>query len=301
VRFGGVELAALTGVTAVGAGDYHFQNVKFVPATAGGLLEFVATAAGDATLLLDAINIVERDPTDIVVQNPSFEGTGLPSGVGYIQPNRFAGWTPSGGAYGVNLDGVGPFTDNGDAPSQDIVGFLQGAVSIAQTISGLTPGQNYTLAFSVNARSCCSPPPTHYNVSLAGAVLLDEDVAPVGGPNPYVSRAILFTAASSDGELRFSHVPPGGDYTLLLDEIRICAGDCRPKPRLRISFSTVPVASVRISWPSTQTGYVLQFSNNPLGTDWLETGLPVQIEGDEFVVFDDASTARSFYRLIASP
>jgi hypothetical protein len=88
---------------------------------------------------------------------------------------------------------------------------------------------------------------------------------------------------------------------LLLDEIRICAGDCRPKPRLRISFSTVPVASVRISWPSTQTGYVLQFSSSPLGTDWLEAALPVQLEGDEFVVFDDASSARSFYRLIASP
>ncbi len=302
VRFGGVEIASIPAVAAVLAGDYHFQNINFVPTDSSGLLEFVTTASGDASLLLDAVSIVPRSPTDIVVMNPSFEGTGIPAGLGYIQPNRFAGWTPSGGGYGPNIDGVGPFTDNGDAPDQDIVAFIQGPVSISQNVSGLTVGQNYTLSFAVNARACCSPPPTHYTVTLAGAELVNEDVAPVGGSSPYVVRSLVFTAASTEGELRFSHVPPAGDFTLLLDDIRICAGDCRPSPRLRIQLGTTFASTVRLSWPGSYSGYILESTDDPMTGGWQEVIAPVQVEGDEFFVIDDTSgVARHFYRLHATP
>src|SRR5262249_10114434 len=59
VRFDGKEISLLTGVTAVTAGDYHFQNVTFTPASDHGLLEFVTTTTGDASVLLDAVNIVQ--------------------------------------------------------------------------------------------------------------------------------------------------------------------------------------------------------------------------------------------------
>jgi len=301
VRFGGAEIALVSGVTPVGAGEYHFQNVNFVPTNSTGLLEFVTTASGDASLLLDAVNIVSRPPTDIVVKNPSFEGTGIPSGVGYIQPNSFAGWTASGGGYGPNLDGVGPFTDNGDAPDQDTVGFLQNALSLSQTLSGFTVGDTYTLSYAVNARNCCSPPPTHYAVSLGGVELVNEDVAPVGGANAYGTRSILFTVGSSDGELLFTHMPPAaGDYTLLLDDIRICPGDCRPSPPVAIGFTSEPSPTVRLSWPNSYTGYVLQSTDDLLTGPWAEVGFPVQVEGDNFVVIDDAAgVQRRFYRLLS--
>ena len=301
VSFDGKALADITGVTPVGAGSYHFHSVDFTPSVTEGLLVFRSTAAGDASVLLDAVNIVQRESAEIVIQNSSFEGTGIPSGVGYIQPGQFGGWTASGGGYGVNLDRVGPFTDNGDAPDQELVGFLQGAVAISQDVSGFEVGQTYTLSFAVNARNCCSPPPTHFMVTLGGQTLADEDIAPAGGSTPYSKREIRFVADSTAAPLNFSHRPPAGDYTLLLDEIRICRGDCRTPPRLSIRLESNPFPLVRISWPSTATGFILQSAESLLET-WDEVFQLVQMEGDEFVVYDDPSLAlRAFYRLTSAP
>src|SRR5262249_51977958 len=147
---------------------------------------------------------------------------------------------------------------NGDAPEQDIVAFIQGSGSMSQQVSGLTPGQDYTLSFAVNARNCCSAGPTHYAVSFAGVDVVNEDLTPVGGANPYVAKAIIFNAPSADGELRFSHQPPDGDRTLLLDNIRICSGDCRPAPQLHISYDAANRVT-RLAWDSSYSGYRLQF------------------------------------------
>jgi hypothetical protein len=293
-RFGGTTVATVTGVAP---GGYVFYNASFSPAAASGLLEFVTTADGDASLLLDGVSIVERTPGDVVLQNPSFESTGIPAGVGYIQPSPFAGWTTSGG-YGPNLDGVGPFTDNGDAPEQDIVAFIQGSGSMSQQVSGLTPGQDYTLSFAVNARNCCTAGPTHYAVSFGGVELVNEDLTPVGGVNPYVAKGLLFSAPSADGELLFSHQPPDGDRTLLLDNIRICSGDCRPAPRLQISYDAVNRVT-RLAWDSSYSGYRLQFRASLSAGAWADsTGIPL-VEGNDLVVLDDVNNvATRFYRLI---
>jgi hypothetical protein len=296
VRFDGKPLLTIPGVTASG---FVFQNITFVPANASGLLEFVTTATGDASLLLDAVSIVERATSDIVLQNPSFEGTGVPSGVGYIQPSPFAGWITTGG-YGPNLDGVGPFTDNGDAPEQDIVAFVQGAGSMSQLVGGLTPGQDYTLSYAVNARACCSPGPTHYTASFAGAELVNEDVAAVGGTTAFVAKSVLFTAAAGDGELRFSHQPPDGDRTLLLDNIRICSGDCRPAPRLVISYDSA-TRTTRMGWDASYTGYRLQSRDALESGNWTDVPWPVELDpaaNQQFVLDDVSAATRRFYRLI---
>jgi hypothetical protein len=102
VKFGGVELASLLQVTASGGAGYRFHSVDFIPANARGCWSSSTTVAAgaDATLLLDAVSIQQREPGDILIQNPSFEATGVPSGVGYIQPDQFAGWTASGNGWG---------------------------------------------------------------------------------------------------------------------------------------------------------------------------------------------------------
>ena len=182
VKLGGVELASIPQVTAAGGGGYHFHSVDFVPTNASGTLEFITTVAAgaDATLLLDAVSIVQREPGDIVIQNSSFEATGVPAGVGYIQPDQFAGWTASGNGWGPNLDGVGPFTDNGDAPDQDTVALMQGPVSLGQNLSGFMMGGVYTLLYAINSRNCCGGSDTHYSVTFAGELLVDEDIVAVG-------------------------------------------------------------------------------------------------------------------------
>jgi hypothetical protein len=302
VKFGGVELAKITQVTAAGGAGYHFHSVDFVPTSASGTLEFITTVApgADATLLLDAVSIVQRDSGDILIQNPSFEATGVPSGVGYIQPDQFAGWTASGNGWGPNLDGVGPFTDNGDAPDQDTVALMQGPVSLSQNLSDFTMGEVYTLLYAINSRNCCGGSDTHYSVTFAGESLVDEDIVAVGGSNPYYTKFKVFTANVTEGELRFQHVPPAGtDRTLLLDNVTMLRGDQTPRPRLRVRLEG---GLVRISWPADATDYRLQCATAVTGAPWDDSPLVVQVDGNEVFVLDDPTIhAHKFYRLISGP
>ena len=56
VRFDGVDLDVITGISQVGAqNSYYSRNVVLIPAASSGLLEFAAGApGGDSTVLLDA-------------------------------------------------------------------------------------------------------------------------------------------------------------------------------------------------------------------------------------------------------
>src|SRR6185503_7302811 len=192
----------------------------------------------------------------------------------------------------------GPFTDNGDAPDQDIVAFVQGAGSMSQIVGGLTAGATYHLTYAINARGCCSPGPTHYSVSFDGAELLSEDIQAVGGANPFAFKSVDFTPGSTEGELRFSHQPPDGDRTLLLDNIQICSGpDCRPAPHASVGYDSA-TSTTRIAWDSQYFDYRLQ-AKASLGTGaWADVTFPVVVEGNEQVVYDDVTGASArFYRL----
>ena len=73
VLFGGQQLDNIPNIKPVGgAQDYSYRNVVFVPNSSTGRLEFASAAAGDATLLLDAVTIVPRDTNQVLVANPSF-------------------------------------------------------------------------------------------------------------------------------------------------------------------------------------------------------------------------------------
>jgi hypothetical protein len=304
VRFGEKELIRIPDVRPVGeTGEsaYHFQNISFVPETSAGLLEFVATANGDATLLLDAVSLIEREPDEVVIENASFEATGSPVGVGYVQPRRIAGWEMRGG-YGVNITGVGPFTDNGSAIDQDRALFLQGQAGMSQTITGLAPGQDYTLIYYVNARNCCGAGVTRYSVSFDGLVVLEEDIEPVGGMNPYQLRYMVVQSLFSDAVLEFASTPEG-DHTLLLDNIRLVPGVVvpppppPPSPPIRIDF--LDASTLRVSWDAATANFVLQSATSLPGA-WMDVTLPVTVEGNENVVLVFLDSGNQFFRLFAS-
>lgn len=215
------EVANLPGILAVGESTpYHFHHIAFVAAADTALLKFATVAHGDATLLLDGITITQRDPGQIVIQNPSFEASGsLYPFPGYVQPAFQAGWDITGG-HGINIDGAGPFTDNGRAGDQDLVLFLQGNnASASQTLTGLASGKKYIVGFLVNGRRCCGPEESSYSVSFDDAELGNETFAPVDAANPYLVRQSTFTAAGNEGILKFTHTTSAGDHTLLLDNV----------------------------------------------------------------------------------
>lgn len=297
VRFDGASLTNLPAIAPAGdQNSYHFLALELAPSKPGGLLEFAATARGDASLLLDAVNIVQRDPGGIPIRNSSFEASGSPANVGYVQPGNLAGWTAAGGGRGINFNGVGPFTDNGRASDQDLVGFLQGGgTALSQVVSGFEPGQDYTLIFDVNGRSCCGPEPTAYRASLDDAVLVEEEIAPVGAANPFYAKYVTFKPAAAEGVLKFEHTSPAGDHTLLLDNIRIVKGKAVPAPLLAVQRSG---SEVQISWPSAAAGFILQFTT-ALPGGWGPVQAAPAVQGDQNVITEAAGAGRKYYRLIS--
>jgi hypothetical protein len=289
-RFDGIDLDTVTAIAPVGgANPYYFRQVLFTPAASSGLLEFVSSAAGDATVLLDAVTIVQRDAGNLVIQNPSFEASGTPLAPGYISPNRITGWAGTG-SYGVNFSGVGPFADNGRNPDQDNAAFIQGAGSLSQTISNLTAGQPYTLSYAYNARSGNSP---RLTVTLGGTTVQDENVAPIGGNTPYYTKSVSFTAAGDTALLTFAQTA-AGDQTVLLDNIAMVPGGVVSGPPLGAQVANGN--TVRISWPTSATSYVLQSTANLPG-GWTTVSLPIVIVGTDNVVTDTIGSGNKFYRL----
>jgi hypothetical protein len=290
-RFAGTDLDLISTLIPVGgANPYNFKSIAFTPNGDTGDLEFSTISAGDATALLDGVNIVQRDPGNVVVQNPSFEASGIPPFPGYIQPNQIAGWKGTGN-YGVNASGPGPFADNGKNPDQESVAFIQGQnSSLSQEISGLTVGQRYTLSYSYNARGGNQP---RLTVTIGGATAQDDTVTPVGGSNPYPVNSFGFTADAETMTLTFTQTA-AGDNTALIDNVMITEGAAPPPVRLNVQL--LPANVVRISWPASETGFEVQIADQVTGP-WNNSGLPETIEGNDRVVRDGATGSARFYRL----
>lgn len=304
VNFAGKELLSLPNIQSAESAaleSYYFQNINFVPDSPSGTLEFATTPNGDATLLLDSISIVQRDPDEIVVENPSFEATGNPVGVGYLQPRAISGWEMAA-SFGVNITDVGPFSDNGITLDQDRVLFMQGSGTASQLITGFTPNTDYTLIYYVNARNCCGGGGvTRYSVSFDEEILLEEDLVPVGGNNPYELRFMVIRPFAPDGILQFA-TSPEGDHTFLLDNIRIVPGIVTPPPPplpgVPLTVSLLDDTALRISWPTTSGTFFLE-STTSLPGGWVELFDLVEVEGNENFVILSLDAGPRYFRLIA--
>jgi len=143
----------------------------------------------------------------------------------------------------------------------------------------------------VNARGGNAP---RLKVSWDDQTLLEEDVLPVGGSNPYEVKVVGFTPASSQGVLRFEETAPG-DNTVLLDNVTIVAG-AGPAPRPKLSVRLDTDGSARLSWPSSVTDFILQGADAVTGA-WVDLLLPARQEGNEWVVNAPVTGAAKFFRL----
>ena len=299
LRFGGTGIGSLPVVVPVGgASPFHSLTVPFTPAAASGLLEIETTTTGDATLLLDAVTIVPRSAADVVLQNPSFDASGRLAAPGYNSGAGIAGWSYTGGV-GLNSDGAGPFADNGDAPDQELVLFIQNAGSISQNVGGLVAGGTYTLSYAVNARNCCTAGPTPYTVAFGATTLVDEGVLPVG-LGPWQRRHAVFTAPAAGGLLAFTGTSASGDRTLLLDDIRLVSGNADPASApVPLSIALFAGNALRLSWPAAApAGMRLQWSRSMQPGSWLDVTQPAVVEGADYTVYEPIEDTRRFYQLL---
>jgi hypothetical protein len=229
LSFGGTPIGVINNAqTATDA--FHFVSLAFTPTNDTGTLAFQTTATGDATALFDAVSIVQRDAGNVVIANPSFEASGPPTDATgnppaadsgeIIKPAVMAGWrwdTNQTGSYGISLAG-GVYADNGAIPDQDLVGVIAGPGSLSQTVSNLVANTSYQLSFAYNAQAAPGAN-AHLQVKVSGTVVDDEDVAPVGGSNPYRIKTVTFTPTDSTAEISFAQTSANG--TLLLDDVRL--------------------------------------------------------------------------------
>ena len=304
VQYAGEELWSIEDVLPAsvdGLETYYFQNVSFKASSSKGLLEFVTTAEGDATILLDAVNIMPRGKEEIVIRNPSFEASGSPVGVGYVQPSNLAGWEYSAGGRGVNVTGRGPFADNGSGLDQDSVLFIQNAATMSQLVEGFEAGETYTLYYYVNARNCCGDGFTAYSVSFDEEVLIDEEVIPAGGNLPFHLRYVTFVPSFQDGILQFDTAPEG-DHTLLLDDIHIVKGNFVPPtpqpPDVTITFQRLEGEGIELSWPSAASDLILQRAETIEG-EWSDVDEPVVPVNDQNTVTISSEGNQAYFRLWA--
>lgn len=294
VRFAGNDLGTIQQISPVGGpNDYYFFSAPLTPTASSGALEFATTASGDATVLLDAVNIVQRDANQLLLDNPSFEASGAVPYPGYIQPRSIAGWKGAGsGAYGVNVAGPGPFADNGINPDQDSVAFLQKVASLSQTLSNLTAGKTYTLSYAYNARSGNSP---RLKVTVGDAILQDEVVTPVGGTAPYYSKSVVFTATDATQVLTFAQTSTN-DNTVVLDNVKLVEGGVAPVVGPALGAQRAGADQVRIVWPVTVIGFRLQ-SAPQVGGPWTDDTTPASQQGGQNVVTETIGSGNKFYRL----
>jgi hypothetical protein len=292
VKFAGQEIAQINDIKAVGAGvPFNFKNVSFKPTGDSGLLEFVTTVEGDATLLLDGINIVERDPVDLVVMNPSFEGSGtIVGGVGYLTGNPLAGWTFAGAGFGVNVPGRDPFADNGVNPDQDAVGFIQNAGALSQTLTGLTPGKKYTALIWANPRNCCGGTvETTLRVSFDDTVVLEEVIQPVLESNPYLVKQVGFTASGAEGVLKIEHAPEAGtDRSLVFDNVRVV-----PDGQIPPIILTDPQGAANLLIGDSVTLSVVAMGKEPLSYQWQLNGVDLQGKTQGDLVLNSLTSQQS--------
>ncbi len=105
VSLGAQTLHLLTQLSPVGgASPYYLANFAWTGTSASALLSVTSQAAagGDASALFDAVAVIKRGASEVVLANPSFEASGQSiAAPGYLA--NLAGWSVvgSGGQAGI--------------------------------------------------------------------------------------------------------------------------------------------------------------------------------------------------------
>jgi hypothetical protein len=167
----------------------------------------------------------------LTIPNFSFETPSVQSALWATGPSSLpsstASWTfvgssgaSSGNVSGISFNNTGTWTrGNGNAPNGSQVGYIVQGGSIAQTLSGFTPGNTYSVVVSASERQLTNTVANPFQITVNGTAV--GSFAPLQSIGYYRDYSASFTATASS--LSFALVGTGSNSTsaVLLDNIRI--------------------------------------------------------------------------------
>ena len=217
------------GGTVNGGGTFYIGSQVQISATPNSGWTFIGWNDGNTqnprtiTVPSNSVAYVASFTTNTAVpsSNLSFETPSLGSGYGSYQYNPAGGsWTFSGASpNGSGLLGNGSAFGNPNAPDGTQAAFVQSYGTISQTLSGFTPGTNYTITYSAAQRSG-----TAQHGGESWKVCIDNNVIKANNPGvtSYTTYTATFTASTPTHALSFVGTDlAGGDNTVFIDNVTI--------------------------------------------------------------------------------
>ncbi len=199
---------------APGPNHYTVYTATFTATAATHGLSLVGTniAGGDNTVFIDNVRISIATPT---IANFSFETPGIGGGNFRYNPTgaswAFSGASPSGSGIVANGSGFG----SPSAPHGTQAAFLQQSGTFSQTLSGLIPGDAYTLTYLAAQRSGNQQT---WDVKINGNVIQSNSDGSAG----FTSYSANFVATAATQTLAFVGTNlNGGDNTVFIDNVSI--------------------------------------------------------------------------------
>jgi hypothetical protein len=216
VNIGGESWSVMIDNTVIqtnspGGASYTIYTATFTATAVTHTLSFVGTdlAGGDNTVFLDDVQVTIAPPP--VIPNFSFELPSLGAGNYRYNPSggswAFNGASPNGSGIVANGSAFG----NPNAPLGSQAAFVQEYGTISQTLSGFTPGNTYTLAYSAAQRGGSRQT---WNVKIDGTTIQSNSP----GSTSYTDYMATFVATATSHTLTFVGTDlAGGDNTVFLD------------------------------------------------------------------------------------
>ncbi len=252
-----------------GSTSYTNYNATFTPTATFHTLSFVGTntAGGDNTVFIDNVRINVAGPA---IPNFSFETPGLGTGSGsYRYAPAGGSWTfgsapPTGSGIAANGSAFG----SPNAPLGTQVAFVQQFGTVAQSLSGFTPGTAYTLTYYAAQRPGNQQT---WTVKINGAVIQTN----AAGGTGFTSYTTHFVATAATQTLAFVGTNlAGGDNTVFIDNVSVS---------LRSSLQPV-AAAVALTSPAANAVFA---STAPVSLTATVTGNGNVITGVQFFVDGD--------------
>jgi fibronectin type 3 domain-containing protein len=268
---------ALTWTTTTGATSFNVKRAVI----SGGPYTTVATGVTgtsytDSTAINGATYYYVVTAVDGVGETPgptlANGGFETPSIGSYQYNPSGASWTftaqSGSNGSGISANGSAFTSSNPSAAQGAQVAFLQGAGTISQTVSGLTPGGVYTVTFYAAQRANSNNGGQTWKVTMNGATI--ACYAPPQSATNYLSYSAQFTATASSETLAFVGTDTNaGDNTIFLDNVTVNGGN--DESTVSNEATVIPGAVQSLANTGFETPSVGTYQYNPSGGSWTFT------------------------------
>jgi uncharacterized membrane protein len=193
--------------------DFTLYSAAFRASGDVGTVRFENDSpGGDKSVFIDAVSVTAMTVPRTGLENGDFEADAI-DGYVYVLPSSWDG----GGGTVIVQNGNGPWGGLDSGAGGFFMSIQNAGAYLEQSVSGLTPGAAYTLAFLAANR-----PGSGDDESLV--VKVDGDVVWGGETHPadtFTGYTASFTAAGDTVVIRFENDSPAGDRSVFVDGVTI--------------------------------------------------------------------------------